>query len=107
MRQCYISHYQLKKTMKTLSDAKDFRPKNLPDPELLVILNSEATKTKKIWHTLVDVKKVQSAFDILKDINWLYGNLDDESLDDVAKKALKQPTVPQVLWWRKQPIRTF
>ena len=37
----------VEKTIKTLSDAQDFRPKNLPDPELLVILNSEATKTKK------------------------------------------------------------
>ena len=97
----------VEKTIKTLSDAQDFRPKNLPDPELLVILNSEATKTKKIWRTLVDVKKVQAAFDKLKDINWLYGNLDDESLDDVARKSSKQPTVPQVLWWRKQPMKRF
>ena len=73
----------VEKTMKTLSDAQDFRPKNLPDPDLLVILNSEATKTKKIWRTLVHVKKVQ---DKLKDINWLY---DDESLDDVAKKVVE------------------
>ena len=79
----------VEKTIKTLSDAQDFRPKNLPDPELLVILNSEATKTKKIWRTLVDVKKVQAAFDKLKDINWLYGNLDDQSLDDVAKKVVE------------------
>uniref|UniRef100_A0A1X7TGH6 Uncharacterized protein n=1 Tax=Amphimedon queenslandica TaxID=400682 RepID=A0A1X7TGH6_AMPQE len=75
--------------MKTLSKAEDFRPKNLPNPELHVILNSEATKTNKIWRTLVDVDKVQAAYEKLKDINWLYGNLDDESLDDVAKKVVE------------------
>uniref|UniRef100_A0A1X7TJR2 Uncharacterized protein n=1 Tax=Amphimedon queenslandica TaxID=400682 RepID=A0A1X7TJR2_AMPQE len=93
--------------MKTLSKAEDFRPKNLPNLELHVILNSEATKINKIWRTLVDVDKVQAAYEKLKDINWLYGNLDDESLDDVAKKSSKQPTVLPVLWWRKQPMRTF
>ena len=39
--------------------------------------------------SLVDVKKVQAAFHKLKDINWLYGNLDDECLDDVAKKVVE------------------
>uniref|UniRef100_A0A1X7UWL9 Helitron helicase-like domain-containing protein n=1 Tax=Amphimedon queenslandica TaxID=400682 RepID=A0A1X7UWL9_AMPQE len=75
--------------MKTLSKAEDFGPKNLPNPELHLILNSEATKTNKIWRTLVDVDKVQAAYEKLKDINWLYGNLDDQSLDDVAKKVVK------------------
>uniref|UniRef100_A0A1X7V5P8 Uncharacterized protein n=1 Tax=Amphimedon queenslandica TaxID=400682 RepID=A0A1X7V5P8_AMPQE len=75
--------------MKTSSKAEHFRPKNLPNPKLLVILNSEATINKKVRRTLVDVKKVQAAFDKLKDINWLYGNLDDESLDDVAKKVVE------------------
>uniref|UniRef100_A0A1X7V251 Uncharacterized protein n=1 Tax=Amphimedon queenslandica TaxID=400682 RepID=A0A1X7V251_AMPQE len=36
-----------------------------------------------------DVDKVQAGYEKLKDINWLYGNLDDESLDDVAKKVVE------------------
>uniref|UniRef100_A0A1X7U7L4 Uncharacterized protein n=1 Tax=Amphimedon queenslandica TaxID=400682 RepID=A0A1X7U7L4_AMPQE len=75
--------------MKTLSKAEDFRWKNLLNPELLVILNSEATKTSKNWCTLVDVDKVQVAYEKQKDINWLYKNLVNEFLDDVAKTVVE------------------
>uniref|UniRef100_A0A1X7TVU2 Uncharacterized protein n=1 Tax=Amphimedon queenslandica TaxID=400682 RepID=A0A1X7TVU2_AMPQE len=36
----------------------------------------------------IHVDTVQAAYEKLKDIIWLYGNLDDESLDDVAKKVI-------------------
>ena len=58
----------LEKTMETLGNARDFRPKNLPNPELYVVLNSKPTKNK-IWRTLVDVKQVQAAYEKLKNIN--------------------------------------
>ena len=77
----------LEKTMNTLGNAKDFRPKSLPNPELYVILNGQTTKNKTVWCSLVDVKRVQAAINKLKDINWLYGNIEDgQSLDDVSKK---------------------
>ena len=79
----------LEKTMETLGNARDFRPTNLPNPELYVVLNSKPTKNNKIWRTLVDVKQVQAAYEKLKDINWLYTNLNDESLDEVSKKVVE------------------
>ena len=79
----------LEKTMETLGNARDFRPTNLPNPKLYVVLNSKPTKNNKIWRTLVDVKQVQAAYEKLKNINWLYKNLDDESLDEVSKKVVE------------------
>ena len=38
---------------------------------------------------MVDVKQVQAAYEKLKEINWLYKNLDDESLDEVSKKVVE------------------
>ena len=77
----------LEKTMSTLGNAKDFRPTSLPNPELYVILNGQPTKNKTVWLFLVDVTCVQAAFNKLKDINWLYGSIEDgQSLDGVSKK---------------------
>ena len=77
----------LEKTMSTLGNTKNFRPTSLPNPEFHVILNGQPTKNKTVWRSLVDVKCVQAAFNKLKDINWLYGNIEDgQSLEDVSKK---------------------
>ena len=39
---------------------------------------------------MVDINSVKAAFAKLKEINWLYGNLDqNESLDDVSKKVVE------------------
>ena len=55
----------LDKTMSTLVNAQDFRPKSLPNPELYVIVNGQPTKNK-IWRTLVDVNSIKAAFEKLK-----------------------------------------
>ena len=73
--------------MSTLGNAKDFRPTSLPNPELYIISNGQPTKNKTVWCSLVDLKCVQAAFNELKDINWLYGNIENgQSLDDISKK---------------------
>ena len=80
----------LHKSMSTLENAEDFRPKIMPDPELFVILNGQPTKNKTIWRSLVDINRVKAAFEKLKQINWLYANVEDnESLDDVSKKVIE------------------
>uniref|UniRef100_A0A1X7USH7 ATP-dependent DNA helicase n=1 Tax=Amphimedon queenslandica TaxID=400682 RepID=A0A1X7USH7_AMPQE len=97
--------------MKTLSDAKDFGPKNLPDPEY-IILNGKPTKNNKIWHTLVDIKRVQAAYEKLKDINWLYRKLDDESLDKVAANSgtstmIEEATKEDILGFNSYTIQNM
>ncbi|KAL5503511.1 hypothetical protein EMCRGX_G010470 [Ephydatia muelleri] len=61
----------LNKTWETLSEVhvSETDIVTLPDPELFIILNGVPTKNKAI--------------------NWLYKNLDDQSLDDAAKKVVE------------------
>ena len=81
----------LNKTWETLSEVhvSETDIVTLPDPELFIILNGVPTKNKVVWQTLVDVNALKLAIHKLKEINWLYKNLDDQSLDDAAKKVVK------------------
>ena len=46
------------------------------------------TKDKVIWQSLLDVESMKKAVKLLKDTNWLYQNIDEDSVDDAAKKAV-------------------
>ena len=77
----------LNKTLETLSEIHDMV--TLPDPELFIILNGVPTKHKVVWQTLVDINVLKLAIHKLKEINWVYKNFDDQSLDDAAKKVVE------------------
>ena len=62
---------------------------HLPDPELYIIVDSRPTKDKVVWQGLVDVDSVRKAVEKLKDTNWLYRNVDENSIDEPTKKALE------------------
>ena len=68
--------------MKHLSSA-------LPEPELYIILNGEPTKQQVVWHSLVNVDLVKIAAQKLNEINWLYKNVDDKSVDEAAKRVIE------------------
>ena len=61
----------------------------LPDPELYIIVNGKPTKNKVVWRTLVDVNRVKSAVDKLKQINWLYKDVSDDDIDDSTKQVIE------------------
>ena len=61
----------------------------LPDPELYIIVDGQPTKDKVVWQGLVDVDNVKRAAELLSDTNWLYKNVNEESVDEAAKKQLK------------------
>ena len=61
----------------------------LPDPQLYIIVNGVPTKDKIVWQTLVDVNAVKLAIQKLKEINWLYKNVDDASSDEAAKNIVE------------------
>ena len=42
-----------------------------------------------VWQTLVDVNDIKKAVNKLKETNWLYKNIDQNSVDDAAKKAIE------------------
>ena len=61
----------------------------LPDPELYNIVDGRPTKDKVVWQGIGDVDNVRHAVDKLRDINWLYKTLDENSVDEATKKLLK------------------
>ena len=81
----------LKKTLETLDQAKKTSngEESLPDPELYIIVNGKPTTSKVVWRTLVNVDNVKTAVRKLKQINWLYSEVDDDSVDDVSKKVIE------------------
>ena len=71
------------KTMQTLDELKnqtDGALGRLPDPELFIIINSKSYKNKTIWQSLINVDELKTALRKLKDINWLYADIDENSL---------------------------
>ena len=61
----------------------------LPDPELYIIVDGWPTKVKIVWQGIVDVDNVRHAIDKLRDTNWLYRTLDENSVDEAVKKTIE------------------
>ena len=61
----------------------------LPDPELYIIVNGKPTKYNIVWHSLANVAHVNAAVCKLKEINWLYGEVDKDSVDEVYKTVIE------------------
>ena len=81
----------LKKTLDALHQANLSGKKEtaLPDPELYIIVNGKPTKSKIVWRSLVNVAHINAVVHKLKEINWLYGEVDNDSVDEVYKKVIK------------------
>ena len=79
----------LNKTLETLDRVKHCGDTALPDPELYIIVNGRPTKGKVVWRSLVDVNCVKAAIQKLKESNWLYKEVDDDSVDEAAKKVIE------------------
>ena len=69
-------------TMETLEKVKDTCL--LPSPELYIIVNG---KGKVVWCSLVDVNDLTAAVQKVQQINWLYKDIDEQSLDQVTKQV--------------------
>ena len=61
----------------------------LPDPELYIMVDSHPAKDGVVWQSLVDTDGVKRAIDKLRDINWLYSDVDQVSVDESAKKTIE------------------
>ena len=68
----------LEKTIQTLEEANkvDELPTALPNPELFIIVNSKSNSNKMIWQSLINVDSLRGALRKLREINWLYANID-------------------------------
>ena len=78
----------LSKTLETLGQVKhpSDRDTTLPDPELYIIVNGKPTTSKVVWRSLVNVDHVKAAVQKLREINWLYNEVKDDSVDEISKK---------------------
>ena len=54
-------------------------PVALPNPELFIIVNSKTKSNKMVWQSLINVGSLKGALRKLKDINWLYANIDENN----------------------------
>ena len=84
----------MNKTLETLDQVKDSRTNIagkcwLPNPELFIIVNGKPTKGKVVWRNLVNVNHVKVAINKLKEINWLYKDITDDSVDEAAKQVIE------------------
>ena len=82
----------MNKTLETLDQVKD--PSTniagkywLPNPELFILVNGKPTKGKVVWRN--NVNHVKVAINILKEINWLYKDITDDSVDEAAKQVIE------------------
>ena len=81
----------LNKTLNTLDQVKQSSNGDtaLPDPELYIIVNGKPTSSKVVWRSLVNVDHVKTAVQKLREINWLYSEVKDESVDKVSEKVIE------------------
>ena len=81
----------MNKTLETLKDSSiNIAGKCwLPNPELFIIVNGKPTKGKVVWRNLVNVNHVKVAINKLKEINWLYKDITDDSVDEAAKQVIE------------------
>ena len=93
----------LKKTLETLGNVKSVNQESnslsqksdqdphvpLPDPELYIMANGIPSEEKVIWHSIVDVSAVKIAIQKLREINWLYKEVADTSINEVAQQVIE------------------
>ena len=82
----------LEKTVKTMEEVNkkfDCSVTGLPNPELFIIVNSKSKTKKVVWQSLIDICGLRDALRKLKDINWVYADVDEASLDDAARRIIE------------------
>ena len=82
----------LDKTIQTIDNVINGRGMSsvgLPDPELYIMVSGKPSKQKVLWQSMVTVAHVTAAIKKLKQINWLYANIDDSSVGDACQRIIE------------------
>ena len=61
----------------------------LPNLELFIIVNSKSKTNKVVWQSLIDICALTDALRKLKDINWVYTDSEEASLDGAARRIIE------------------
>ena len=78
----------LANTMETLEEIEQ-PSAQLPEPNLYIIVNGKPTNRGVVWRSLVQVDAIKAAVAKLKEINWVYKNIDDASLDPDSREVIE------------------
>ena len=62
---------------------------HLPHPELYILVNGKPSKLNVVGRSLINVDALKGAIHKLKEINWLYKEVDEDDLDDVAREVIE------------------
>ena len=83
----------LEKTLKTIDEVHNNKSgeglAGLPDPELYIIINGKPSRNKILWQSVVNVEHVKAAVEKLREINWLYADVEDSSIDDASRRVIE------------------
>ena len=81
----------LDKTLQTIDKVQSNKSgeglAGLPDPELYIIVNGKPSKNTILWQSVVNVEHVKAAVEKLREINWLYADVEDSSIDDASRRV--------------------
>ena len=82
----------LDKTLQTIDEVQSNKSgeglAGLPDPELYIIVNGKPSKNKILWQSVMNVEHVKAAVEKLREINWLYADVEDSSIDDASRRVI-------------------
>ena len=77
----------LNKTLQTMDEVEGGK---MPDcPTFYIIINSKPTGKKNVWCSLVNADAIKKVRAKLQNINWLYKEVDDKSVDSAAKEVIE------------------
>ena len=77
------------KTLEELNEKTDGAATGLPNPELFIIVNLKSKTNKVVWQSLIDICALRDSLRKLNDINWVYPDVDEASLDDAAHRIIE------------------
>ena len=83
----------LDKTIEDVENNVDIASVGLPDPEVYIIVSGKPSKKKMVWQSMINIAHVRAAVQKLKEINWLYANIDDSSVDDACRRIIQSVLV--------------
>ena len=79
--------FPLEKTLDTFDEVDN--NVSLVSPELYIIVNGKPSRSNAVWRTLVDVNEIKKAFQKLKEMNWLYKDVREDSVDEAVQEVVE------------------
>ena len=81
----------LDKTLATLEEVQNSvsgTKTGLPDPVFIIVSSTSKTRNT-VWQSLINVDTLRGALRKLKEINWVYADIDETSLDNASKRIIQ------------------